>query len=70
MFTALVIGSNTLQSQVTVFPIFVMPVDQIFNCQFFTSPNAQVANVFLVLEKNLLLRHGIRSFFLGMMKMF
>lgn len=30
MFTALVMESNTLQSQITVFPIFIMPIDQVW----------------------------------------
>lgn len=48
MFTAVVTGSNTLQN--SVFPVFVMPVDQIFYLQFFFSLTAdfesQMASVF------------------------
>lgn len=48
MFTAVVTGSDTLQK--SVFPVFVMPVDQIFYLQFFSFLNAdfesQMANVF------------------------
>lgn len=48
MFAAVVAGSNTLRN--SVFPVFAMPVDQVFYLQFFSSLNAgfesQMADVF------------------------